>query len=372
MKLEEILSLQEFQFPANRPSEQSFISFFEERTAKYINLLEESTNLFDGIEEIEIPHKEYIDSVKFYTKEIGNILRLVHEGTPGKAWDIFKGFISSIQPMLFKLTPHNNKIEPNHFFRAKNTDATCPIKPKEYFFHAPFELSSKVGSTRFSPNGFPCMYLANCLIVNYLELRSMNLDTFQVAKLETRIPLNLVNLDYTSPSVELKQTNSKVFQSIIQQKGLLFPLHLSCFTMYNEEDKKVGEYIIPQFFLEWLRDTSSQFDGIQYPSTRINSDKFKRHFYNVVLPPKNIKKEGFCDYLKGVLFNMSEVCSWRHYKEEIQEFFYKNFSSTNGINVNVSHVEWPLGGDSTQYENTELGQMEFYLVRRVKAEKIDF
>lgn len=245
------------------------------------------------------------------------------------------------------------------YFRGKNFNGSTSIKDKQFFFHTPFEYKRKVNSTRFSYPGFPALYLSNALIVNYLEVRCTNINEFQAVKYFVKTPVKLLELNYLNPSADLKTLDVDLYENLMQKKAMLYPLYALCFSINDTEDTAPEEYIIPQFLCRWQRDNTS-FDGIKYPSTKTNSNNYKRLFYNLILPPKIINSTGFCDYLKSIVFNMSGVCSWSHHSSDIDSHFTNNYVPSLAINIDVDEIEWP-SGTPVVYNNTEIGKMEFYM-----------
>lgn len=186
------------------------------------------------------------------------------------------------------------------FFRLSNFDPTTDKLYKHRIFHCPFEYRTKVKSQRFSIPGFPTLYLGEDILVCAKEL------DFEISKSNEFIgsvfyntePLKIMKLlrieDFlTRKSCDLgspRSTNSFF---------LLFPLLIgSSFKVFNPKSDFKPEYIIPQLLMSFIR-KHNDFDGIMYPSTRIDYSKIKGdHPYNYAFPVKESKSKGYCESLE--------------------------------------------------------------------------
>lgn len=244
--------------------------------------------------------------------------------------------------------------EGTELFRCVGAD-TFQLKPR--FFHAPFDIPQVMAPTRFTELGVPALYLTNSLIAGYLESRTNTIDEFQAVKFRNRIRLTMLDLDYTvgnsaDPVEGLKQ----------QRMGILYPLYAACFVIYEGNDKNPQEYVLPGFLLHWLRNGKGlTFQGILYPSTKTVSPGYSKRFYNLVMPPLERSVRGWCPYLKDLVFEMSEVCSWPVHQEAIEAYFTLNYPAMGDINEDISTIEWPNGSPPVNYADTEPGHMEFYM-----------
>jgi hypothetical protein len=110
----------------------------------------------------------------------------------------------------------------------------------------------------------------------------------------------------------------------------------------------------------WLKSVA-QFDGILYASTKTASPNYTDNFYNLIFPPKHTANSGYCTWLKDTAFNMSGVCSWQHHQTNIKHYFGSSYAALSVINKDVRTIEWPPAAVKTDYQDTEVGQMEFFM-----------
>lgn len=186
------------------------------------------------------------------------------------------------------------------FFRLSSLDSPNEELVKHRIFHCPFECRTKVKSQRFSIPGFPTLYLGEDILVCAKEL------DFEISKLKEFIgsvfyntePLKIMRLlrieDFLARKHSVlgspKSTNSFF---------LLFPLLIaSSFKVFDPKGDFKPEYIIPQLLMSFIR-KHNDFEGIMYPSTKLDYSKFKGdHPYNFAFPVKESKSKGYCENLE--------------------------------------------------------------------------
>jgi hypothetical protein len=262
---------------------------------------------------------------------------------------------------FFSLPPTEN------LYRAKFDKKM--LKPQDWFFHAPFEKSDYVNSTRFAIPGYPAIYLANSVVGCYRELGCKELEGFQAVKYQAATSLPFLNLDYNQPAIGLKTTNPSEYDMQLQAKGIIYPLLLCCNTQRMEDKPAPSEYIIPQFLLRWIKRSGGLLYGIKYPSTRFLTPPNEGTFYNIVIPPVVDCDRGHCEKLKKLL-KLSQPCGITQHLVDAENYFAARHVTSNPINENVQKVEWE--GAVSEYEKIELGKMEFYLRHNYVAEKPTF
>ena len=119
----------------------------------------------------------------------------------------------------------------------------------------------------------------------------------------------------------------------------------------------------------WVKRNIKLSQGIRYSSTKIIQPPFKGDFYNLVLPPIEIKDEGYCSELKRY-FSMSPVCSGSIHKLQYENYFLTQYTPSVLINANVEIVEW--NRNVLEYHETDIGKMEFYLKNNLPSAAIKF
>lgn len=151
---------------------------------------------------------------------------------------------------------------------------------------------------------------------------------------------------------------------------MIFPILFCCYCQQNDPNAAAPqEYIIPQFLVRWVQENNKLYSGIKYPSIRIEGANYEGEFYNLIIPPIDIKDEGFCDKLKSSLL-MSDVCSGSVHAMEINDFFLSEFPKIGVVNNLVKKIDW--GSGSEYYEHTEVGKMEFYIKHKLDSIDIPF
>ncbi len=371
MILEDILKSPEFRLPGVNISSKPFIFYVEQKIQQYIHHISTSyTDLFKDASLKILAFREYCDLVTHLGHSLLRIIRVYNASKQAEAYIEFKKLMSDVGVYLSNRDGAVYLMSPTDtFYRCKYPD-TAGLRPQEHFFHTPFDLSHKSKSTRFSFNGFPSMYLTNAMIVGYLETRATAMDNFQGVKIKSRIPLSFLDIDYTLPPSHLKLSDKPKFDLQLQMKGLVYPLLLCCYCEQNDPAAAAPqEYIIPQFLVRWVIDNNIIFSGIKYQSTRIHNPNYKGEFFNLIVPPLEIKDIGYCAKLKKQ-FLMSEPCSATLSQKEIADYYKSEFAKIGYINNQVSTIEWNSGMEL--YEKTEIGQMEFYIKNELQIDIIKF
>ena len=160
--------------------------------------------------------------------------------------------------------------DPLKLFRVVGVD---DIKnyPRSRVFHTPYNLRSKVSTSRYSIAGYPSLYLGTslelcCEEIKYNPYQGYALAAmFQIAKPIAHINVRVVELgvkpqDFINP--ELSQNFGRLISintlksNRTQQDYLLwYPLIAACsFIRTNKKDAFAPEYIIPQLLMQWVRD----------------------------------------------------------------------------------------------------------------------
>ena len=220
-------------------------------------------------------------------------------------------------------------------------------------FHIPFELRGKVTTQRYSIPGFPSLYLGKTLYVTWEELNRPRLDNFQAVRLKTTKSIQF--LDLTPSDWGEDNLNNKAYKYL-----MTWPLVAACSIKVKDySDSFRPEYIIPQLLLQWIRQ-NKELDGIKYNSTHIETGLLKStgDLYNLVLPVKENKDEGYCTHLVNT-FEVTETISWQLLEYAIggQAFIG---DGGNAINKKIPTIEI-IKGRKYPYSYSALGNMEGYL-----------
>ncbi|MBR1833362.1 MAG: hypothetical protein IJ784_13190 [Ruminiclostridium sp.] len=192
-------------------------------------------------------------------------------------------------------------------------------------FHTPYNLRSKVSTSRYSIAGYPSLYLSTSLKLCCEELhlnplvdyaltslfrfeRTIEYSNVNISVIELGIkPQDFLNRDFLNESSERyryinhRMINSKDFRSAYL---LWYPLIAACsFIRVNKNDPFAAEYIIPQLLMQWIRtkikinDELDQLMGIRYFSCA--SIRASEMGFNYVFPTSGKQKTNsqYCDVL---------------------------------------------------------------------------
>ena len=353
MNLEEILHDPRFRLPLVNAGKEDFLNFLADLFDAYIAELHRAPALLGAYPAQHMLTDDFIATARQISDDVLEILELRVAGSPD-CWTKFEHFMERITwAMMIPQSYIANLPKGAEYFRCVQSRAA---EPKSRFFHTPFHMREKVRHSRFSLDGVPSLYLANSLSSGYLECRAPGMDHFQAAKFKSNLDLKLLNLDY---HLGLVTTPEDGFNH--QRLGVLYPFYAACFTIYSDGSNFPEEYILSMMVASWVKHRGV-FDGILYPSTKTASVNFNHRFINLVFPPKLSTRRGYCTYLKDKVFDMSEVCTWTKDQAEIEAYFTANYPASGAIiNPDVITIEWPVGNGATPYDETNIGQMEYFM-----------
>lgn len=367
MNIEEILNSPDFGLPILNTTGSPYSTFLNDKLDAYSATLNNSSDIYENFTSRLLSADELISKVHESSSQLTEIVSTQRKGQHASAILMFDEFMKKNKKFLFSQATVFNANAGMSLYRAKNDNV---IKPQDHFFHGPFQLSPYIGATRYAFAGQPTLYLANSIVVAYLETRTTDISTFQAVRLVNKIPLSLLNFDFTSPPKELKSLNPIEYEKQVTIKALLYPLYLTCYTINSDETAVAPlEYLIPQLFNHWLREYRFSLDGIRFSSTKVHSDKYQNKFYNIIIPPKQFPITGHCPFLKNI-FEMSDVCAWTRDESAINQYFSSSFKG-DMINEDVIQVESSTG-DAVKYCNCDLGRMEYFMKKNLPAVKINF
>lgn len=252
-------------------------------------------------------------------------------GFPSKSYETFN---RAMQILMHNPLKVYQKSVMEHFEKSYNRyddelnlfRVTCVPDNKPYarkrVFHTPYNMRSKVSTSRYSIAGYPSLYLGTSLELCCEEIHMNPYKDFALAsafKLER-------TLDYTNTNirvielgvkpqdfVDLEPTNETSHRIIplelLKDKDvksaylLWYPLIAACsFIRTNKNDPFAAEYIIPQLLMQWVRgemrhpsnDEYDQLIGIRYFSCASvrSSDKG----FNYVFPTSGQQKSAELPY----------------------------------------------------------------------------
>lgn len=271
------------------------------------------SNLFDKLDcylelfhtalKYEIADKDHEPISCGIEKLINTIKKSINSNYNGYLGDSYFDFNDGLYDIL-----NNTKLDPNYFwqfqggvfFRLSIFDSSKDELNKHRIFHCPFDYRNKIKSQRFSIPGFPTLYLGEDILVcaKELDFEISKSNNFIASVFYNTEPLKIMRLLRIEDFLTRKNSildSPKLTNSFV----LLFPLLIaSSFKVFDPNGEFKPEYIIPQLLMAFIR-KNNDFEGIMYPSTKINYSKIKGdHPYNFAFPAKESKSKGYCENLE--------------------------------------------------------------------------
>lgn len=365
MTLQEIYSDKHLLLPKAIPKGKSYRAYLTELFDKYIELLKgisPSIIKIDGLK-TKTNLSSVIKIQEEFIKGITDTIELYFDGQPAKAYTKFSEVIEFRKGKYKKILNINKFDLDENFYRIRKKEENFPLSSFE-MFHIPFDSRGKVSTQRYSIPGFPSLYLAKTLYVAWEELNRPSLDSFQAVRLISKKTISY--LDLTTNDWGTNNLNKTAYKYL-----MTWPLIAACSIKVKDySDTFKPEYIIPQLLLQWVRNTG-EIDGIKYNSTHIDKTALldEGDLYNLVLPVKENKDEGYCSHLTS-LFEITETISKQllEYSTGGQTFLYRK-EELDKINKKIPTLEI-IKGRKFPYSYSVLGQMELTL-DYMKTKKVD-
>lgn len=208
-----------------------------------------------------------------------------------------------------------------NLFRVVSVDDNKPYS-RVRVFHTPYNLRSKVSTSRYSIAGYPSLYLGTSLALCCEEIHMNPHQNFALAsmfRLEGTLEYTNTNIRVIELGVkpqdflELNYANEshyrRISQNLLKDRDvrsaylLWYPLIASCsYIRTNKHDPFAAEYIIPQLLMQWVRnevgtnkgDEYDQLVGIRYFSCA--SVKASDRGFNYVFPTSGQQKSAELPY----------------------------------------------------------------------------
>lgn len=339
-------------------------------------------NLFNHyITQIELlsNEKNYPNHIYVNIKDIkrvcGLLIRAVNHylnGFPSKAYSSFERAMLILMDKPLKIyqksvmeqfensgAPYKND-DDLKLFRVVSVDDNKPYS-RARVFHTPYNLRSKVSTSRYSIAGYPSLYLGTTLALCCEEIHinpHQNFALASVFKLEKTLeytntnirvielavkPQDFLNIEYGNESYGRRISKSLLENRSIRSAYLLwYPLIASCsYIRVNKNDPFAAEYIIPQLLMQWVRneigsnksDEYDQLVGIRYFSCA--SKKASNMGFNYVFPTSGQQKSAdlpYCSVLAKAFrltnpvyiheYDNLHTCEWR--LTELNDFDFIN------------------------------------------------
>lgn len=215
-------------------------------------------------------------------------------------------------------------------------------------FHTPYNLRSKVSTSRYSIAGFPSLYLGTSLKLCCQEVNYNSSENFAIASMfkmerdyaRTHINIQVIELAVKPQDFLVKRNDTddnsvrrgRYINPEILRRGaihsaylLWYPLIAACsFIRTNKNDPFAAEYIVPQLLMQWVRQKMCPYKvdeeelmGIRYFSCA--SESASDMGFNYVFPSsgQSSKDKKFCPVLAKA-FKLTKPHYLRDY-ESIEE-----------------------------------------------------
>ncbi|MBK4208848.1 RES domain-containing protein [Bacillus licheniformis] len=353
-------------FPLEQTCDNDFDTFIRNVYNDYFSELRKLpvTSTFDS---------SIINQMEKFGQSIVNTIELYLDGSPSDAFGKFKEAMKILSETvdIEKVLLHENDAirVPETFYRMR-------IGKNEFFtrkemFHIPFEKRGIIQTNRYSIPGFPCLYLGSSSLVCWEELGRPDLNTVQTSALNLKdSKIKIMDLSISPKEVadrvkefyELTYGGKTKFN--FNDFFMTWVLIAAC-SVKVRHPKNVfkPEYIIPQFLLEWIRQ-SSDFRGICYLSTKYKSNSSNDYtiYKNYAFPVQTRKKKGHCQILREV-FEISEPVPWQTFQ------IYRGRPETTslGISFYIDESVQLIDDIDIPYKDTDFGRLEELLKRKSKT-----
>ena len=261
-----------------------------------------------------------------------NSINAYLNGFPSDAFSIFCNLMNKYlmrNPLKLYKKSITELFELSEYFDPLNLYRVVRVSDNTQYnrarvFHTPYNLRSKVSTSRYSIAGYPSLYLGTSIELCEEEVGLNPYDKFAIASL-FKIERNLEFCDTEVSVIELALKPQDFFEinnqrerigrrfsrSLLSDKSvrnaylLWYPLIATCsYIRVNKSDPFAAEYIIPQLLMQWVRkeldednDCYDKLIGIRYFSCA--SVRASDIGFNYVFPTsgKQDREMPFCSVL---------------------------------------------------------------------------
>lgn len=193
-------------------------------------------------------------------------------------------------------------------FRIK--DGKDSKMQKAELFHIKSDLRNLIGAFRYSVSGFPCLYLSSGWELAWFECGMPKQFSYCQCIVEEEGSNALRLIDFSNRPADLlsnihvwllnareNEDEKEKILTYFLNYIITYPLSAACsIKIKQRENKFVEEYVIPQMFMQWIRE-SNDFDGVRYKSSLYSNLVQGMGAVNVALPVKKFRADGLCDNL---------------------------------------------------------------------------
>ena len=260
--------------------------------------------------------KEKMPLLNELCKDIPSVLFDFDNGHIQKAYNDSVVLFDKLKPYLLQRLSRADYCGDYYRIRQGDFRITDPTQSKQQkmeLFHIKRSLRNRIGAYRYSVAGYPCLYLASdsdlawfeCGMpkqFSYCKMRiteegenALKLVDFSFRPVDTISAFNTWVLNARRQGKE--ETELINYYNFLIKYIITYPLSAACSVKVKDRGAKfVQEYIIPQLFMQWIRE-SDDIDGVRYRSS-LKSDLVKyRNAVNIALPVKSFRSDGLDENL---------------------------------------------------------------------------
>ena len=333
---------------------------------EYIKFLKRTPELSDCISEAEFQIEQLKKSIDSYFT--GNFYN-ADEAIKTILTRIAQRENSSIITNLFDLYIDN---ESHQWFRARQGASTDNFMRND-MKHVPYSLREKVGNTRYSISGIPCLYLGNSIYVCCCEAQKSGGEQIWISRYAPRQSVRILNLSTTAFELVNATTFIKgltnnsftddKYTSIVKEYFSNWILQSAC-SVYVKREAEVPfkeEYIIPQRLMCMIKQFG--IDGIMYFTVR-DRGSFISHLCwiskNIAIPAFDTIDNTHSEKINH-LFMMSEPL----YFEDFVNGCVGTCKDCSPPNTNLARTNEPviINGEFTKYNCTDYYKAEVELMQ---------
>ena len=274
---------------------------------KYLQILSE----FSLLDDMSCSIKDYNYIVKDIRKYKNKILNLFDNYSKGKFAEAAKiektlFFPSANASSASSMFPHATIMPETYWFRSRRLEFNRRFGNKD-LFHVPFEKRGKIGASRYSIPGYPCLYLG--ATINCAVEETGNDVISAVSCFKNMRELDSYDFRFFSP-------NANDDMVYLNKALVTYPFKIAASIpvgtyKYKEQWVYKEEYVIPQLLLHCAlrKNGPDKPQCIMYTSTKaivdssITPSDFPLHD-NIVVPTLYSRGEGICGYLNA-MFTMT-------------------------------------------------------------------
>jgi len=331
---------------------KSITEYISEHLSRYyaeITAAVEGENVFLGDYFIQLL-KEKLPTLEELCQKIPAILSFFDNGHIKEAYNQSSCLFDRIEPLLLRrLSWYGNG---GNFYRIRQGDfrITNPSdskKKKAELFHIKKDLRNRIGAYRYSVAGYPCLYLASDRELAWFECGMPKQFSFcqMIITEEGEDALKLV--DFSNRPLDLLSSVSiwilnarrqnkaedelkKIYDFLIKYI-ITYPLAAACSVKVKDRGNKyVEEYIFPQLFMSWIRE-SDDIDGVCYKSSLNSTLVQGMGAINVALPVKKFRDDGLDERMAsqigisdiGYLDVNKDFQKYQHVLADLESYIHK-------------------------------------------------